>query len=209
MHPEALTKDAEKLFPKLGAFKGFYLAGGTALALHIGHRVSVDFDLFTRASIPRSLLPKVKKAFSGFSVKDSVNNSDELTVWVDGVKCTFLRYPYAVQQKTVAYRGVPLLSVADIAVTKAYTIGRRGYFKDYVDMYYILKEEHTRLRHIIARAQKVYGDDFNDRLFLEQLVYLDDVKETNIAFLKHAVTRFQLDVFFRGMVKKQGMAEKL
>lgn len=205
MHPEALTKNAEKLFPKLDRFKGFYLAGGTALALQIGHRVSVDFDLFTRAPIMRSLLAKVKKVFSGSVVKDSVNNSGELTVSIDGVKCTFLRYPYAVKQKTIAYRGVPILSIADIAVTKAYTIGRRGDFKDYVDMHYILKEEHTTLHRVIARSQKAYGDDFNDRLFLEQLTYLDDIKETNIAFLKHPVTRSQLGAFFRGVVKEQGM----
>ena len=203
MHHEALTKKAAKLFPKLCEFAGFYLAGGTALALQIGHRVSVDFDLFTPAPISSSLLRNVKNVFSDDAVRVSVNNRDELTVSIAGVKCTFLHYPYAIKRKTVAYRGVPLLAVSDIAVTKAYTIGRRGDFKDYLDLYCILKEKRAALGSVMRRAARVYGDDFNDRLFLEQLVYLDDVSETSVVFLKRAVTKAELSRFFEDAVKKQ------
>lgn len=94
MHSEALTDDGAKMFPALAAFEGFYLAGGTALALQIGHRVSIDFDLFTEKPIDRLLLPKVKRVFSGALVQPVVNNPDELTAFVGNVKATFLRYPF-------------------------------------------------------------------------------------------------------------------
>lgn len=63
MHTEALTEEGLKLFPALAAFDDFYLAGGTALALQIGHRLSIDFDLFHVSQIDRALLAKVKKVF--------------------------------------------------------------------------------------------------------------------------------------------------
>ena len=56
MHREVLTEPAANLFPSLSRFRGFYLAGGTALALQIGHRISVDFDLFSDDAVPRTLL---------------------------------------------------------------------------------------------------------------------------------------------------------
>ena len=64
MHSEALTEEGLRLFPALTAFDDFYLAGGTALALQIGHRLSVDFDLFCEGPIDRTLLSKVKKVFA-------------------------------------------------------------------------------------------------------------------------------------------------
>jgi hypothetical protein len=95
MHREVLTKRAAELFSALSRFPGFYLAGGTALALQIGHRVSVDFDLFSDKDIERSLLPSVQRVFSGAaSIAPLINNSDELTVLVDDVKITFLKYHF-------------------------------------------------------------------------------------------------------------------
>jgi hypothetical protein len=82
MHHEVLTKRAAELFKSLSLFPGFYLAGGTALALQIGHRVSVDFDLFSDKDIERSLLPRVQRAFSdAASIAPLINNTDELTLF--------------------------------------------------------------------------------------------------------------------------------
>jgi len=94
MHREVLTKTASELFGALSRFCGFYLAGGTALALQIGHRVSVDFDLFSDSDIDRSLLSRAHRVFSAAaSIAPLVNNSGELTVLVNDVKVTFLKYP--------------------------------------------------------------------------------------------------------------------
>jgi hypothetical protein len=73
MHREVLTNEGAALLPVLSRFPGFYLAGGTALALQIGHRVSVDFDLFRAEPIIPSLYPRVERAFP-FPAIPLVNN---------------------------------------------------------------------------------------------------------------------------------------
>jgi hypothetical protein len=65
-------------------------------------------------------------------------------VLVDDVKFTFLKYPSPTFNPFVIYEQVPLLSVRQIAATKAYTIGRRGAYKDYIELYFILYEQHPR-----------------------------------------------------------------
>lgn len=200
MHQEVLTNEGVALLPVLTRFPGFYLAGGTALALQIGHRISVDFDLFQAEAITPLLFPRVERAFP-FPAIPLVNNSDELTVSVNGVKVTFLHYPFPVLDPFEIYDGVPLLSVREIAATKAYTIGRRGSYKDYVDLYFALAERHTTLPEIIANAEKKFGDAFNARLFLEQLVYLGDIQDTEIQFLKEPVMPRTLLAFFEDRIR--------
>lgn len=203
MYLEALIDDGRRLFPFFAKFPlGFYLAGGTALALQIGHRISVDFDFFSDDYISKELLGKLKKTFSDFEVRVSVNNPDELTVFVNGIKLTFLRYPFPVLEKFLDLDGVTMLGVKEIAATKAYTIGRRGSLKDYLDIYFILQDGMTTLDDILKLAERKYGNDFNARLFLEQLIYLEDVPEVKISFLKEPVSKKQLEEFLASEVKK-------
>ena len=77
MHTEALTEEGLRVFPALASFGDFYLAGGTALALQIGHRISVDFDLFSHEPIDRTLLSKVQTVFADFPAEPAINNPDE------------------------------------------------------------------------------------------------------------------------------------
>lgn len=117
----------------------------------------------------------------GASIAPLINNSNELTVLVDDVKITFLKYPFPIFDPFVIYEQMPLLSVREIAATKAYTIGRRGAYKDYIDLYFILSEQHATLTDIIDVAEKKFGLEFNSRLFLEQIVFLDDVEDCKLS----------------------------
>lgn len=198
----ALTENGKKLFPELQKFAGFYLAGGTGLAMQITHRVSVDFDLFCQENIPDDLLEKVEIIFSGSEVRVSVNNSDELTIFVDDVKITFLHYPFSIYSQYIEMAGVKIISPKNIAFTKAYSIGRRGSYKDYVDLYFLLKGGYVQLKDIVSECPKIFGGSFSDRLFLEQLVYMDDIDEIDIKFLKTKVTKKDLEKFFVNEVGK-------
>ena len=202
MHPEVLTEKGKALFPLLKNFSNFYLVGGTALALQIGHRISVDFDLFCPDGIPKTLLSKVKKVFNDNTVGAAVNNSDELTVFVDKYKITFLKYPFPVLFNFVICKGIKLLDLKEIAVTKAYTIGRRGMYKDYIDLFFILSKGYISINDIIELSEKKYKDEFNSRLFLEQLIYLEDIEKEEILFLKKPVSRIEIKNFFIEQVKK-------
>ncbi len=203
MHHEALSEQNKKLFPLLKSFTEFYLAGGTALALQIGHRVSVDFDLFSPEGIEKTLLSKIKQVFSDFSVRVSVNNHEELTVFIDDTKVTFLSYAFPILLDLVSYEGVRLLGIKEIAATKAYTIGRRGSFKDYVDLYFIFSEGYSSIEEVIALAEQKYKVDFNGRLFLEQLVYLADIEDTEIELLRDGPKdKVALEKFFSDEIRK-------
>lgn len=207
MAADVLTASARILYPKLARFRtDFYLAGGTALALQIKHRMSVDFDLFSDRPIGRNVLHAVESVFADSEREVMANNADELTISIDGVKVTFLHYPFPLCLPLFDDAPIPLLSAKEILASKAYTIGRRGEFKDYVDLFAGLRGGYATLPELIALAQQKYGDAFNDRLFLEQLVYLDDVPDAPIVFLGTPVSRSEIERFFTDAVRSFGLA---
>jgi hypothetical protein len=73
-----------------------------------------------------------------------------------------------------------MFSVKDIAIKKAYTIGRRGEYRDYFDLYSILKNKYMDLSTLINNAKQVYGSIFEEKIFLQQLVYFDDILSFDI-----------------------------
>lgn len=202
MHLDVLKKQNRSIFKNLNFFSDFYLAGGTALALQIGHRISVDFDLFNDQEISKTIYNKAKNVFSDYTFRPLVNNKEELTILVNKVKITFLCYPFKVLRKFTRFQGVKLLSIQEIAATKAYTIGRRGAFKDYVDLYFIILKQYSTIEKIINLAEKKYQQEFNSRLFLEQLVYLDDIDDVDVAFLSEKVNKDELCRFFEDQARK-------
>lgn len=197
MHEEALTKEGAVIFPRLAKFEEFYLVGGTALSLHIGHRISVDFVMFSYAELPSNILQKVKRVFSGSSVVVTYRSAEQLNLVVDGVQMTFLQYPYPVVDPLVVHQGVSVASIREIAAMKAFSLGKRLSHKDYVDWYFMLNEHHISLREIVEFAQKKFGGDFNDRLFLGQLTLFEDVPEQQIEFLRDPVERNTIEEFLR------------
>jgi hypothetical protein len=202
MHEEALTERGKVLFPRLSRFDDFYLVGGTALALQIGHRQSVDFDLFTTQALPSHLLEKVKRTFPDCTVVTTYRTNDQLNVLLDNVKTTFFSYKYPVIDPFVSWQEVSLASVLEIAAMKAFSIGKRLSYKDYVDWYFLLLEEHVNLPEVIALAKKKFGHDFNDSLFLGQLVSFEDIQETPINFLREQVSRSTIEDFLRNYVQQ-------
>lgn len=199
MHEEALTKKAAVLFPKFAKFKKFYLVGGTALSLQIGHRLSVDFDFFSSEELSSTLLQQVKRIFSRVSV--IYRSSDQLNVLIDEIKTTFFHFEYPVIDPFVEYRGIPLASVQEIAAMKAYAVGKRLIYKDYVDWYFLLKENYVKLADVISFCQKKFENDFNDRLFLGQLVSFEDTSNQNIDFLRGEIDRATIEKFLRTIVR--------
>lgn len=187
MHEEAFTKEAAKLFPRFHRFKRFYLAGGTALALQIGHRRSVDFDFFSQDPLPSNPLANVKRAFADSSIVVTYQAPEQLNALVDGVKVTLFHYPYPVIDNFIVWKDISLASIREIAAMKAFSIGKRLSYKDYIDWYFLLKEKHVGLSDAITHAKKKFGGDFNDRLFLGQLVYFEDISPQKIDFLRDEV----------------------
>ncbi len=202
MHDEALTAKAFELFPLLSKFKNFYLAGGTALALHIGHRLSVDFDLFSSLPLQPQLLRQIKTIFVKSKIEVTYKTPEQLNLIIDGIKYTFFFFEYPVIHPFVVYKNVPILKVQELASMKAFSIGKRLSYKDYVDWYFLLKENCVHLPDIIRLAKKKFGHDFNDRLFLGQLVSLGDVPTQKIDFLRGEIGRRTIQKFLEQAVRK-------
>jgi hypothetical protein len=188
MNENVLTQEqsvlAEKMFPEI---KGFYLAGGTALALQIGHRRSVDFDLASRRPIEpfnleRHLISKrfqVQRTFTA--------TGDEYSALIQETKITFFYFPFDIQHPLSWEKGkITLPSIKDLGSMKAYALGRRSKWKDYVDLYFILKF-HLSLNELLQRAKTIFSGHFNSKLFREQLCYFDDMDYSeSIDYLGHA-----------------------
>lgn len=201
MHEEALIEKAKELFSDLARFKDFYLVGGTALALQIGHRLSVDFDLFSADELSPRLLQSVKRIFSSSSVSVTYRVPGQINVLINDIKTTFFEYPYSVVEPFVEYRGVNLVSVKEIAAMKAFSIGKRLSYKDYVDWYFMLSEQHVILEEVVDLAQKKFGGDFNDRLFLSQLASFSDIRTQKINFLRDKVDRETIQGYLEETVR--------
>ena len=202
MYLEAINSKRQKIFQKLKNFPQFYLAGGTALALQIDHRMSDDFDLFTEKDIPADLLEKVEKIFKDSKINIITNHSEQLSLIVDQTKVDFVKYPFPLILDLIEYEKVKIIKIPEIGAMKAYTIGRRATYKDYIDLYFILSEKHSFLPEIIKISKEKFKEHFDPRLFLEQLVYLEDIQEEPIQFLKKKVGKRELESFFQEEIKK-------
>ena len=173
-HKEILNDKQIELLPLVGEFKReYYLVGGTAIALYLGHRRSIDFDLFKFASLNRKKnLEKVQS--SGFPFLVTWNVTDQMNLVINEVKVTFFQYPFQIKADNVFDNIIRLPELLDLAAMKAYALGRRSKWKDYVDLYFLLKEEFS-FNEISQRAIEIYGDLFSDKLFRTQLSYFEDV----------------------------------
>ena len=197
---EMLDPERLVVFERLGEFgSGGVLGGGTALALQIGHRRSYDFDVFTPAPVEKGVLLQAQAVFGeGFEVL--VDSEDELSFLTPGkIKVTLLHFPFPPLHPVVKTKNLPLFSVADLASNKAYSIGRRGEYRDYVDLFFVIRKG-IKLEKIIAEAQKRFAGAFSEKLFLEQLTYFGDLDDFSISFVGESFTPEKILDFFKDRV---------
>ena len=174
MHKEILTETQHKLLPIVKLFsKKFGLVGGTAIALHLGHRESIDFDLFSFNEFNNySIKTKITKNLTIDEVL--VNKKGEYTFLINKVKFTFFQFPYKINYSESFGDIIKLPDILTLAAMKAFALGRRAKWKDYVDLYFILKAKHT-ISQITARGVGIFGNEFNEKIFRTQLAYFEDI----------------------------------
>ena len=154
----------------------FYLVGGTAIALHIGHRRSIDFDLFKLSALNhKKNIDKLNA--SGLSYTITRRVEEQMNLIINGVKVTFFQYPFEIKATEKFEKVFRLPSLLDLAAMKAYALGRRSKWKDYVDLFFLLNG-HFTVEEICHRATEIFGDLYSEKLFRSQLCYFDDVDYT-------------------------------
>jgi hypothetical protein len=175
MHEEILTKKQVELIPLIRVFnRSFYLVGGTAIALYVGHRHSIDFDLFNPKSFNRKNIHK-KIIENNYNIdRTLIATNEEYTLITNNIKLTFYNFPFEIPHKMRFKDIISLPTLLDLAAMKAYALGRRAKWKDYIDIYFILKY-HYSLNELCNRSAELFKDLFSEKLFRAQLSFFDDI----------------------------------
>ena len=173
---EVLDKKQLKILPRLEFLRrdyGFYLAGGTALALQIGHRTSLDFDYYSGEKFDNK---KVFKAFQKrFQQLDLIQNPiNTLIVRAEDIEVSVFYYEYPLLKQAIQTQYIDLASKEDIAAMKLIAIIQRGRMRDFIDMYFLMKE--FSLDMIFGWTKKKFPP-FNPYLGLRALTYFKDAEE--------------------------------
>jgi len=200
---DRLDKERQEVFKQLKYFnRTFVLAGGTAIMLQIGHRLSYDFDCFSEKPLPRNT-DKMAYDIFGRNITIRFQVRDQITlVTPTSVEITFVCHPYKPLQKFIETDSISLFHLDDLAANKAMTIGKRGAWRDYVDLFFLLKKELYSIETLIALAEKKFAGMFSEKLFLEQLVYFDDLDMATIVFIKESYTEKEIKYFLEKRVEK-------
>lgn len=133
MHLEVLNKKQKKIIPKLGFLKkyGFYLAGGTALALQLGHRTSQDLDFYTQKHFRfRVFLKEIEKKL-GEKAKEYSLAKDTLFIRILDTDLSFFYYEYPLIKPLLKMNSLNLASKEDIGGMKILSIVQRATKRDY------------------------------------------------------------------------------
>lgn len=140
MFTKTLSENAQKSLALLG--KGVlplntYLAGGSALALHFGHRISIDFDFFTNAPFSSEKLVEGLTKIGDFKPQTALK--DTLLGSFNGIRFSLFYYPHPLLFPAIDYEDIPVADPKDIAAMKVAAVADRGSKKDFIDLYFLSK----------------------------------------------------------------------
>jgi len=196
MHTNILKSEQKQILPLLHLFnKNFYLVGGTAIALHIGHRYSIYFDLFTRKGLQRNNIKSVLEK-NNFHIQHILfEDTIQLHCIINNVKLTFFEFPFDIQASIDLDKIIRLPDLLTLAAMKAFALGGRAKWKDYVDLYFIIKAYHT-IFEVIEHANNLFGNAFNEKLFRQQLVYYEDISfEEEVEYVATPINKNEIKDF--------------
>ena len=183
MYPTALyPKTAQVLnkLSKLDLLDIFYLAGGTSLALQLGHRKSIDLDFFCQNSVN---IKVILDELSNFNPTIIQETSGTLDLLIEDVKISFLEYNYPLLESFVIFENIRLASIIDIACMKLTAVSSRGSRKDFIDLYFILKS--ISLTEIFNKFEEKYINiKYSKTHILKSLSYfLDAESDPDVDYL--------------------------
>ncbi|MFH1048895.1 MAG: nucleotidyl transferase AbiEii/AbiGii toxin family protein [Patescibacteria group bacterium] len=174
-HQEILVAKQFELLSLVEKFsKDFGLVGGTAIALQIGHRRSIDFDLFSLEEFDNAKI-RAKIIRNGFKIGKVYKDEDgQFTFFVNNVQFTFFHYPFKIKFSKNFEDIFKMPDLLTLGAMKAYALGRRAKWKDYVDLYFIINKYHS-IEKIVKNSKEIFKGEFNERIFREDLIYFNDV----------------------------------
>lgn len=204
MFEEALfgkTKNILALLVKAGFLKDAYLAGGTACALQLGHRVSYDLDFFTGKEFNAHDLVKKLERIEGFKL--------ERTAWgtilgrFGKIKFSLFYYSYPVLYPSKNFNGIKIADLRDIAAMKILAISDRGIKRDFIDLYAICHNQKISLEQSLFLYDRKYGKSASDIIHvLKSFTYFEDAEKNPMPKMIIPLKWEEVKNFFQNEVKK-------
>jgi hypothetical protein len=164
-------------------FNEFNLVGGTSLALQMGHRISIDIDLFGASEIDEDLFLEVLKKYGTVQVIKKSKNI--LICSVNGVKVDFVNYQYRLLESPLLEENIRLVKKKDIAAMKVNAVAGRGSIKDFIDIYFLLNE--FSIKEMIGFYLQKYPDG-SEFMVRKSLTYFDDADNEEAPILFHDIS---------------------
>lgn len=172
------TLELLKKLMGLPELRDFFLVGGTALALQIGHRISLDIDLFTQTDFnTQPLLLTLKQTFSISYLTEDVNTLNLNITFPErsdnATKVDLIKYPYPLINPILTIDNIRLLSIEDIIPMKLSAVAGRGSKKDFYDIFYLLKKYSFEDMFLLFERKFKSLNSFH---ILKSLTYFDDAE---------------------------------
>ena len=165
------------------AFQDFVLVGGTSLSLQIGHRISVDIDLFGYSEIDENFFLSVLKKYGEVILLKKTRNI--LICSINGIKVDFVNYNYKWIDELIVEDSIRLASKKDIGAMKLNAIAGRGSKKDFIDLFYLLKE--FSINELLQYYLLKYNDG-SEFMVRKSLAYFEDADLEETPVLLHDIT---------------------
>jgi len=205
VHKACLPNEGWKVLRDLSGIVAKYravLAGGTALALRLGHRISLDLDFFTDAEFDsEKVISAMRKTRFSFRVLSEAKGS--LIMEADGVKTSLLFYEYPFLDKPTLFHKIPIAGLLDIAAMKIIAINQRGTKRDFIDLFFVLQNVpfHKIAEHMVKRFGR---ERINPVQIGKSLVYFADVEaDPDPEYTRGNESDWQMiKTFFRNHVKQ-------
>jgi len=199
-YKNTLAKNTDTLLERIKTKKwlsNFYLAGGTALALQLGHRRSVDLDWFKKESINSKVLLKKVSQLGKFELLNE--EKDTLEGLLDGVKVSFMTYPYSLLKSKLKYsRNIFLADKLDIAIMKLGAIAGRNSKKDFIDLYIFLQENQMDLDWLLGYLEKKFkGVGYDKYHIYKSLVYFAEADKEPMPKMFREISWVKVKKFFQ------------
>lgn len=180
MHEKVLPKGSLDLLKAIdrideSLLRGWVLAGGTGLALQIGHRVSEDFDFFRTDVFSVDALHRIFKQVGAYETLQE--SKDTLTLLAHGIKISFFRVDDPLLFKVKPFQNFSIADIRDIALMKLAAVSGRGSRKDFVDLYFILKGGASLQEYFGLLAEKFGAGRANTYHILKSLTYFEDAEQ--------------------------------
>lgn len=206
MFEQILSKNAKNVLAAIGktdVLNNAYMAGGTALALQIGHRDSYDFDFFTEKKFDeKAVLQKLMSLSLDFELERK--EWQTILAYIDKVRFSLFFYEYPLLFPARKFLNIDIADIQDIAPMKIAAISDRGVKRDFIDLYFIVERKKilTLAESFVLYDKKFKNLNQNKIHILKSLVYFEDAERDAMPKMHEKVSWKEVKDYFKKEQKK-------